>query len=76
MQPVLEKASVDTAKLLISVTADQKQADEQAAIVAVDVSEANKVAAAVKVRNDGSLVLFTVGHGGLIVSRVVFSWYR
>ena len=49
MQPVLEKASIDTAKLLISVTADQKQADEQAAVVAVDVSEANKVAAAVKV---------------------------
>ena len=49
MQPVLEKASIDTAKLLISVTADQKQADEQAAVVAVDVSEANIVAAAVKV---------------------------
>jgi dynein heavy chain len=29
MQPVLEKASVDTAKLLISVTADQKEADAQ-----------------------------------------------
>ena len=49
MQTVLEKASGDTAKLLLSVTADQKRADEQAAVVAIDVSTANKVAAAVKV---------------------------
>ena len=50
MQPILLKASADTAQLLVSVTADQKQADEQAAIVAVDVAVANGVAAAVKVR--------------------------
>ena len=49
MQPILLKASADTAQLLVSVTADQKQADEQAAIVAVDVAVANGVAAAVKV---------------------------
>ena len=43
MQPVLEKASIDTAELLIKVSADQKDADAQAAVVAVDVAEANKV---------------------------------
>ena len=48
MQPVLEKASIDTAALLIQVTADQKAADAQSAIVMVDVAEANKVAASVK----------------------------
>eukprot|EP00606_Chrysophyceae_sp_TOSAG23-5_P000891 GSChrysophyteH2.ASY1.ANO1.1126.1 assembled CDS len=36
MKPVLEKASIDTEALLVSVTADQKDADEQAAIVQVD----------------------------------------
>jgi len=52
MQPVLEKAAIDTAVLLKQVTADQKAADAQAAIVEVDVSEANKVAAKVKVIKD------------------------
>jgi dynein heavy chain len=52
MQPVLEKASVETAALLIQVTADQKDADEQAAIVQVDVEAANKVAAEVKIIKD------------------------
>ena len=52
MQPVLEKASVETEKLLIQVTADQKDADAQAAIVEVDVQEANKVAAEVKIIKD------------------------
>jgi dynein heavy chain len=48
MQPVLKKASEDTSTLLIQVTADQKAADEQAAIVELDVNEANKVAASVQ----------------------------
>ncbi|RYG69461.1 hypothetical protein EON64_02655, partial [archaeon] len=48
MQPVLEKAAQDTAKLLTEVTADQEAADEQAKIVEVDVREANKVAADVQ----------------------------
>jgi len=52
MQPVLEKASKDTAELLIQVTADQQAADAQQAIVEVDVAEANKVAAEVKVIKD------------------------
>ncbi len=52
MQPILEKAAIDTAALLIRVTADQKAADIQAAIVEVDVTEANKVAASVKVIKD------------------------
>lgn len=52
MQPVLEKASVETEKLLIQVTADQKDADAQAAVVEVDVAEANKVAANVKLIKD------------------------
>jgi len=52
MQPVLEKASADTAALLITVTADQKDADAQAAIVKVDVDAANKVAASVQVIKD------------------------
>ncbi len=53
MKPVLEQASKDTEKLLISVTADQKDADAQAAIVQVDVEAANKVAASVQtIKND------------------------
>ena len=52
MQPVLEKASKDTAELLINVTRDQKDADEQAAIVKVDVDAANKVAASVQLIKD------------------------
>ena len=52
MQPVLVQASKDTEKLLVQVTADQKDADAQAAIVEVDVQEANKVAASVKVIKD------------------------
>jgi dynein heavy chain, axonemal len=44
MQPVLQRAAADTATLLTEVTADQKAADEQAKIVEVDVTEANKVA--------------------------------
>jgi dynein heavy chain len=48
MQPILEKAAVETANLLTQVTKDQKDADEQAAIVEVDVREANKVAADVQ----------------------------
>ena len=52
MQPVLAKAAEDTEVLLIQVTADQKDADAQAAIVEVDVAEANKVAANVKVIKD------------------------
>jgi len=54
MQPVLVKAAEDTATLLIRVAADQKAADAQAAIVEVDVAEANKVAASVKVIKDDS----------------------
>jgi dynein heavy chain, axonemal len=52
MKPVLEKASKDTAELLIVVAADQKDADAQAAVVAIDVEGANKVAAGVKVIKD------------------------
>jgi dynein heavy chain len=52
MQPVLEKAAVDTATLLKQVTEDQADADAQAAVVEVDVQEANKVAAGVKVIKD------------------------
>jgi dynein heavy chain len=52
MQPVLAKAAEDTQVLLVQVTADQKAADAQAAVVEVDVQEANKVAASVKVIND------------------------
>ena len=52
MQPVLAKAAVDTADLLEKVTADQKDADAQAAIVEADVQEANKVAAEVKAIKD------------------------
>lgn len=48
MQPVLKKAAEDTATLLTQVTADQKAADEQAAVVEIDVREANKVAASVQ----------------------------
>ena len=48
MQPILKKAAEDTATLLTQVTADQKAADEQAAIVELDVMEANKVAASVQ----------------------------
>ena len=53
MQPVIAQATIDTNKLLAEVTVDQKAADEQAAIVEVDVNEANKVAANVQViKND------------------------
>ena len=52
MQPVLAKAATDTATLLQQVTADQKDADAQAAVVEVDVAEANKVAASVKIIKD------------------------
>ena len=52
MQPVLAKAAEETAILLVQVTADQKAADAQAAIVEVDVAEANKVAASVKIIKD------------------------
>lgn len=52
MQPVLEEAAKNTAALLISVTADQKAADEQQAVVESDVNAANKVAADVKVIKD------------------------
>jgi dynein heavy chain len=52
MQPILKKAAEDTSTLLIQVTADQKAADEQAALVEVDVAEANKVAAAVQKMKD------------------------
>lgn len=52
MQPVLVKAAEETASLLVRVSADQKDADAQAAIVEVDVAEANKVAASVKVIKD------------------------
>jgi dynein heavy chain len=52
MQPVLAKAAEDTQVLLIQVTEDQKEADAKAAVVEVDVQEANKVAASVKVIND------------------------
>lgn len=53
MQPVLAQATVETNKLLAEVTVDQKAADEQAAVVEVDVNEANKVAANVQViKND------------------------
>lgn len=52
MQPVLEKAAVETAELLIRVTADQEDADAQALIVEADVAEANKVAASVKIIKD------------------------
>jgi dynein heavy chain len=52
MQPVLVQAAADTEVLLVQVTADQKSADAQAAVVEVDVAEANKVAASVKVIKD------------------------
>jgi dynein heavy chain len=52
MQPVLEQSSKDAAELLIKVTADQQEADKQQAIVEVDVAEANKVAAEVKIIKD------------------------
>ena len=52
MQPVLVKASEETEVLLVQVTADQKDADAQAAVVEVDVQEANKVAAEVKIIKD------------------------
>ena len=52
MQPVLEQASKDTAELLVTVTADQKEADAQAAVVNADVKEANKVAASVQAIKD------------------------
>eukprot|EP01041_Mallomonas_annulata_P002945 gene2945-5789_t len=52
MQPVLVKAASETASLLIQVTADQKAADAQAAIVEVDVTEANRVATSVKALKD------------------------
>lgn len=47
MQPVLERASIETSELLVQVGADQEHADVQAAIVEQDVHEANKVAASV-----------------------------
>lgn len=52
MQPILEKAAVETAKLLEEVAVDQKDADDQAAIVEADVEAANKVAAEVKAIKD------------------------
>lgn len=53
MQPVLAKAAVETEDLLIRVTADQKAADAQQAIVEIDVQEADKVAASVQaMKND------------------------
>ena len=52
MQPVLEKASIDTAQLLKQVSKDQEAADKQAAVVGIDVAEANIVAANVKVIKD------------------------
>ena len=52
MQPVLEKAAEETSSLLVQVTADQKAADAQAAIVEVDVNEANAVAMNVKAIKD------------------------
>lgn len=52
LQPVLEKAAEETNTLLVQVTADQKDADAQAALVEVDVQEANKVAASVQAMKD------------------------
>lgn len=52
MQPVLAQAAADTSTLLEQVTADQKAADAQAAIVEEDVKEANKVAADVQAIKD------------------------
>jgi dynein heavy chain len=53
MQPVLEKATIDAEKLLAQVSSDQRAADAQAAIVEIDVQEANKVAASVQgIKND------------------------
>lgn len=52
MQPVLVKASQETQVLLEQVTVDQKDADAQAALVEIDVQEANKVAAEVKAIKD------------------------
>ncbi|CAM9370413.1 unnamed protein product, partial [Discosporangium mesarthrocarpum] len=51
MQPQLAQAAVDTEELIkkaSTVTADQKVADEQQAVVEKDVEEANKVAANVQ----------------------------
>lgn len=52
MQPVLVSASRDTERLLIQVTEDQTKADKQAAVVEVDVNEANIVAANVQQMKD------------------------
>ena len=52
MQPVLKQASEDASVLMVEVARDQKDADAQAAIVEVDVQEANKIAASVKVIKD------------------------
>jgi dynein heavy chain, axonemal len=53
MQPVLAQASIETNELLVQVSQDQTAADEQAAIVEVDVNEANIVASNVQIiKND------------------------
>ena len=52
MKPVLEQASIDASKLLVQVTADQKDADEQQAVVQVDVDAAEEFAAGVKTIKD------------------------
>lgn len=52
MQPVLLKAAEETATLLVQVTADQKDADAQQAVVQVEVDKAETFAASVKVIKD------------------------
>lgn len=52
MQPGLERASKETSELLLQVSADQAEADKQAAIVQEDVDAANKVAAEVAAIKD------------------------
>jgi len=52
MQPVLVKAAEETATLLVQVTADQKDADAQQALVQVEVDKAQTFAASVKVIKD------------------------
>ena len=56
MQDTLERNSKEAAELPISTRSEQKRADEQAAIVAIEVVEADIAAAAVKV---SLLMVFT-----------------
>ncbi len=62
--------------LYVQVTADQKDADAQAAVVEVDVAEANKVAASVKIiKDDCQADLDEAMPGTYVILRFIHALY-